>query len=121
VAAWVVVVLWTGRRSAKGDNRFAWLVNVPLLFGGLAMIWAGINIAPSNIALAVVMVLVGAITTVLIVRAIRAAPAGYASDAYAQGMPEQWVDYLIWAAIGVPLLLAAVALLIAIADRYNRP
>ena len=120
VAAWVVVVLWDGRRSAKGEHRFTWLVHAPLLFGGLAMIWAGITMASSNLGLGGGLALVGAITTLLVARALRAAPAGYMSDAYARGLPEQWFDYLIWTAIGVPLVIAGMALLMAVADRFNR-
>ena len=120
VAAWVVAVLWDGRRSAKGDNRLTWVVHAPLLFSGLAMIWAGITMASSHLALGGGLALVGAITTVLVARALRAAPAGYMSEANARGLPGQWFDYLIWTALGVPIVISILVLAMAIADRFNR-
>lgn len=117
-AAYLIAVLWAVRRSAKGDTRFTGLIYVPM---GLALSWAGITVASSNLALGVVMALAGAITVLLLVRALRASPAVPLSPEHAGGVPEQWVDYLIWTAIGVPIVLALLALVIAVADRYNRP
>jgi hypothetical protein len=65
------------------------------------------------------MAVVGGITTLLVARAIRAAPAGYASSTYARGLPEQWVDYLIWAAIGVPIILSVFLLVMAITGQLG--
>ena len=119
--AYFVAVLWAARRSARGDSRFTGLVYVPVLLGGLVGIWAGISVASSNLAFGLVLVLTGAITVVLLVRAWRAAPASPISHAHAGGMPESWVDYLIWTAIGAPIVLAVLLLAFAIAERYNSP
>ena len=116
VAAYVIGVLWAARRSAKGDARFTGLIYLPM---GLALIWVGITVASSNLALSVVMVLTGAITVALLVRAIRVASSSPMSAAHASGMPEPWIDYLVWTSIGVPIVLAVLLLVMAIADRLN--
>ena len=119
--AFIVAMLWGARRSARGDTRFNWLFVVPLLAGGLVLIWAGTRVASANLGMGAVMVVTGAITVVLLIRGLRASPSSPMSAAHAGGLPEPWFDYLIWTAIGVPIVLAVLALVLAIAERYNSP
>jgi hypothetical protein len=115
----VLGVLWAARRSRGGDRRFMGLAYVPAALGWLVMIWAGIGVASSSLGLGVVMILTGGITVLLLARALREAPSGPMSPEHAERMPERWQAYLIWVAIGVPIVFAVVLLIVAIAERFN--
>ncbi len=119
------MLLWLARvgadrGAAGGDFGFAWVLAVPALIGGLVAVWAGIRVASFSLPFGVVVMVVGGITVALVARVMRSTSAAVA--AFQTGdLPDPWLNYIVWATIGLPLLFGSLLVLMAIAGRLNGP
>jgi uncharacterized membrane protein len=88
---------------------------IPRLVTAFAFIWAGLYVVRSQVVIGVAMLVVGAISLALVWRLLAdARSTGTARDA---GMPRAEFDYLIWMALGVPMILTVLIVLLVLVER----
>ncbi len=107
------------RRAANGDPRVGWVVAVPLLLGSLVVAWTGATVAAYNLPAGLAILAVAAVTILLLARAMRGVIQASIVNGQSGDMPEPWLDYLVWTMIGAPLVLAALLVVMAVANRLS--
>jgi hypothetical protein len=96
--------------------RLVGLRFVPGLLSGAVFVWGGTRVAATNIPLALLMMVIGAITLVLALR-MMVGDRGAAERLESTGeLSTPHFDYLIWTALVVPMLLVVAILIVAIAS-----
>ena len=102
------------REHANGNTRFVGLFFLPLLPGGIVMTLAGLGMVGKNPFPGLVLLAIGAITTALVARMIVRAPSMAQESTMTGDVPGPALDYIIWFAIGVPMLFVALLLILLI-------
>jgi hypothetical protein len=114
IVLYLVVRHWAARRLMKGDRRGIWILFAPAIGGATVAVLAGVRIATVSPVLGGVVIVVGAVTLTLLVRALLVDPAALTS-----GVPETWVRYFVWASLGAPIVLALALLAAAITGQLK--
>jgi beta-lactamase regulating signal transducer with metallopeptidase domain len=116
IAAVALVVLlrhYAARRVRARQGRFVWLMFVPTLIAGFAIVWAGISIFPTVPLLGVAIAVFGGIKVVVVVRFIarlsRAVSSAGSDDEVGTAVTEPFVEF-IRATTGLMLIGALVGL-----------
>ena len=79
--------------------------------------WAGLTLFGSNPAVGIILSGVSLVTLVLLFRMVTRTQA---ADANSPGEPSgPWFDYLIWMALGAPLILVGLLLIVAVTGGLN--
>jgi hypothetical protein len=95
--------------------RRPWLRLLPRLLAALLIIWGGLQIARSNLAIGLAVVVVGAISIVLLWRIwVVERTATMAKDG---DLTEPEIDYVVWAALGLLMIFAILLVILAITGR----
>ena len=110
---------WAATRAANGDPRVGWVFAVPLLLGSLVVAWTGATVAAYNLPAGLAILAVAAVTILLLARAMRGVIQASIVNGQSGDMPEPWLDYLVWTMIGAPLVLAALLVVMAVANRLS--
>ena len=110
---------WATQRAASGDARIGWIIGVPLLLGSLIVAWTGVSVAAFNMPLGLAILAVAAIVVLVLAGAMRTVIQTSIANGQTGELPEPWVDYLIWTVIAAPLVLAALLIVLAIANRLG--
>ena len=89
--------------------RLIALIYVPPIVGGAAIVWAGVRLAMTNLPVGLLLIAMGVVTVVLLVRVLLgslSARDGTTSDGTAANgdLTGPYFDYLMWVALGVPML-----------------
>ena len=85
------------------------LIYVLPIVGGAAIVWAGVRLAATNLPVGLLLVAMGIVTVVLLVRVLLgslAARDGSSPDGMTRNgdLTGQYFDYVMWIALGVPML-----------------
>jgi hypothetical protein len=111
----VVGVRFVGvRRAAAGDDRFIGLLYVPTLLGGVVVMWAGVRVAGTSLPVGLMILAIGGVTTVLVARMIVGGPTIARRLTSSGDLSGPYVDYIIWLAIGLPMLMGLGLVILAI-------
>lgn len=111
----VVLVVVGGRRAAAGDRRLlAGAIYLPLLVGGPVMIWAGARTVGTSLPVGLVLMAIGAVTTILVGRVFVDGVRSGSSPAISGELRGPYFDYLMWTMIGAPFILVALLLILAV-------
>ncbi len=123
----VVAVLLVGvrhvgaRRVAAGDQRAVWLVFAPTIFFAFVFLFAGLLVTVRSGPIGLFMVGLGVVSLVLLIRMARAtakAPTG--PDGVDIDIGDgPWIDYIVWGALLVPLLIGVALVIAVIIDRLS--
>ena len=83
--------------------RLIALIYVLPIVGGAAIVWAGIRLATTNLPVGLLLIAMGVVTVVLLVRVLLGSlsPDGTTPNGDLTG---PYFDYVIWVALGVPML-----------------
>jgi hypothetical protein len=96
-------------RPRVGDLRF-----IPGLMIGVVFVWGGTRVAAASVPVALLMIAIGAVTLVLVVRMMLGdRAAGNRIEATGE-LTTPNLDYLVWAAFLVPMLMIVALLILAV-------
>ncbi len=107
----VTIAVFALRRAGRGERRWLWVLFAPVAATQLYLVWTALQTWTEEPALATVLCIVGVTSFVLFLRSAR--------SRVADGLPSDpdWTlssagfDYIVWTALGVPMLLAGFLLL----------
>jgi hypothetical protein len=102
------------RRAAVGDDRFVGLFCMPTLLGGVVVMWAGLKVAGTSLPIGLLILAGGGVTTVLVARMIVTGPTIARRMVSSGDLSGPYFDYIIWLAIGLPMLLLVGLVILAI-------
>jgi hypothetical protein len=116
-----VVILLIGirhvgaRRLVAGNPRGAWLVFLPTLGFACLFVGVGVMIVARVGMVGIPIAVVATVSLLLLVRAVRASAGTTGTPAESAALGEgPWFDYIVWGAVGMPILIVVVILLLAI-------
>ena len=100
-------------------TRLIALIYVLPIVGGAAIVWAGIRLATTNLPVGLLLIAVGVVTVVLLVRVLLgslSARDGTTPDGTTPNgdLTGPYFDYVIWVALGVPMLAILAFAILAI-------
>jgi hypothetical protein len=95
-------------------SRFARLIYLPALVGGIVVMWAGIRVAGSSLPVGLIILALGAVTTILVARMVLRGPAAAKQQVANGDLTGPYFDYIMWVALGVPMLLVVGLVILAI-------
>ena len=89
--------------------RLIALIYVLPIVGGAAIVWAGVRLAMTNLPVGLLLIAMGVVTVVLLVRVLLgslSARDGTTPDGTTPNgdLTGPYFDYVIWVALGVPML-----------------
>jgi hypothetical protein len=103
------------RRSGRDDVDLNTIVFGSALLGGVFTIWAGLKVSGTSLPLGLVMFAIGGVTIILVARMMVADRAASKRPQASTGeLTGPSFDYLVWVALGVPMLLVGGLLILAI-------
>jgi len=106
----VLVVLRhvAARRAARGDRRFLWLVFGPTFVYAAIFLLAAAKVFQTEPVAGLLMLAIAVVTATLLVRMVFKEASGSGPAVPEGELSGPAFDFLVWGALGVPLLLAAV-------------
>ena len=97
------------------------LVTAPILLAPIAFVWAGIRMVQTgSTVLGIGFVIVAAVTAVLALRRLRQSTSLLEIDPNTGDVSRAYLDYIVWAFIGLPFILIALLILTLITNDANR-
>lgn len=102
------------RRVAKGDRRFFWLYFAPTLIIFTYLIWIAIGMWKVQPVLSIGIGLVAVVSLVLLARMIRGMATVGPSPESPGDLASPSFDYIVWMALGAPLLLVVLLLILLV-------
>jgi hypothetical protein len=102
------------RRVTKGDRRFLWLYFAPTLILSAYLIWIGIEVWRASPVVSIFIGLLAVVSLVLLVRMIRGIAAAHPVPQAADELSPPQFDYIVWTALGAPMLFVAVLLILLV-------
>ena len=104
--------------------RLIALIYLLPIVGGAAIVWAGIRLAMTNLPVGLLLIAMGVVTVVLLVRVLLgslSAREGTTPDGAAPNgdLTGPYFDYVIWVALGVPMLAILAFGILAVAGALN--
>jgi hypothetical protein len=113
VALLVLLRHYAARRVAARQGQFVWLMFVPTLIGGIAFLWAGIQMLAAAPPVGVVSAIAGGIYLTVVLRFLmrlsRSVTSAAPQDDLATAMTEPFVDF-VRATMGLVLIAGLVAM-----------
>jgi hypothetical protein len=100
------------RRVAKGDRRFAWLFFAPTLLMFSYLLWISATMWRIQPLVSIGVGLVAAVSLVLLARVARGMATGRETPELLGDLRGPSFDYLIWTAIGLPMLMVVVLVIL---------
>jgi chromate transport protein ChrA len=120
VAALIVVRHVAIRRIAGGDGRFVWIYFAPTLLVMSWLIWMTARLGAVQPVTAILLAVVGAVSLLLFSRVIRQMATDAATpDAIGELSPPLF-DYIVWTALGVPVLFIAGLLILLLSGALGK-
>ncbi len=98
------------RRMVKGDRWFAWVYFAPTLMILGYLVWIAIGLWTTQPVAAIGLGVVGGASLVLFVRVVREMASATRTTETIGELTSPFFDYIIWAAIGAPMVLVALLL-----------
>lgn len=104
VAGWLGIWIFAARQLARGRRRFTWVFFAPTLFVLVYAVWIAIRSLAVQPTMAIVLGLITVPSLLLSIRMARHRASGVLfSDPTWKLSPAEF-DYIVWMAIGIPLL-----------------
>ena len=104
VAGWLGIWIFAARQVARGRRRFAWVFFAPTLFVLVYAVWIALRSLAVQPTMAIVLGLITVPSLLLFIRMARHRASGVlVSDPTWKLSPAEF-DYIVWMAIGIPLL-----------------
>ena len=101
------------RRFARGDRRWIWLYFAPTILVPAYVVWAAIRLWPTSPVATIGLGLVGGVSLLLLLRAVRGLAMADGRDVLANP-PPAFLNYLIWGALGAPLVVSVLLLVLLV-------
>lgn len=101
------------RRFARGDRRWIWVYFAPTMLVMAYVVWTSIRLWPTHPLETIGLALVGVVSMLLLLRAVRGLAIADGRDVLANP-PSAFLNYLIWGALGAPLVLSALLVLLLV-------
>jgi predicted benzoate:H+ symporter BenE len=100
------------RRSGTNDVDLNWIPFGSALFSGTLLTWAGLRTAATNLPMGLFILAMGGVTIALLARIVAASRAVRRPPVGELTGPS--FDYLVWVALGLPMLIVALLAILAI-------
>ena len=114
LVTWLGIKVFAARRVVRGHHRFAWVFFAPALFGMVFVVWLAIRSFAAQPLLAIILGLVGIPSLVLLLRTARQRASHVLPSDPTWELSSAHFDYIVWMAIGLPLVLVTGLLLLLI-------
>jgi len=104
--------------------RLIALIYVLPIVGGAAIVWAGVRLAMTNLPIGLLLIAMGVVTVALLVRVLLgslSARDGTTPDGTTPNgdLTGPYFDYVIWVALGVPMLAIVAFAILAVTGALN--
>ena len=99
--------------------RLIALIYVLPIVGGAAIVWAGIRLAMTNLPVGLLLIAMGVVTVVLLVRVLLGSLSAREGTTPNGDLSGPYFDYVIWVALGVPMLAILAFAILAVTGTLN--
>ena len=119
------LVLWVARRfaarqMARGRAQYIWLFFAPTLIGNIAIMGVGLYVTTKAVVVGVAIAVVSAVTFALQVRMLRRQAVATPAELSTGDISPEALNYILWMAVGLPMLLAIGIVILALSGALNR-
>jgi hypothetical protein len=105
-AGFLGIWIFAARQVARGRRRFAWVFFAPALFGLIYVVWIAIRSWVNQPLMAIVLLLVAVPSLLLFIRMARQRASEVLPSDPTWTLSSAHFDYIVWMAIGLPLIAA---------------
>ena len=119
IANLVAVRLFAARQIGRGHHRFALVYFAPMLFAMIYIVWIAVGLWAISPLAAMGVGTLGVVSLALLVRLVRGMASGAGNPATLGDLPSPAFDYIVWMAIGAPMVLVVALLLLLVTGGLN--
>jgi hypothetical protein len=112
VVGLVLIRHFAARRIAAGHRRFVWIYVAPMALVMIYLVWIALRMWTTQPLAAIGLGLLVIPTLVLYLRGAKQSAVGVASRDVGGELSASWFDYIVWTAVGAPLVLGVLLLLL---------
>lgn len=115
LASLVLIRRFAARRIAHGQGRFVWIYVAPMTLAMVFLVWIAVRMWTTQPLAGIGLALLIVPIVVLYLRAAKQSALVVGSRDVSGELSAPWFDYIVWTAVGAPLLLGVLLILLLIA------
>jgi hypothetical protein len=125
IIAVATMALWVARRfalrqMARGRTQYIWLFFAPTLVWSFAVIGVGLYVTTKASVVGVAIAVLGAVTFALQVRMLRHQTMSTPAELSTGDISPEAIDYIIWMAVGLPMVFAIGLVILGLSGALSR-